>query len=53
MNHPPKQARDGAFRKTDDRLADRLGRPDADYTVHARRGYYSPTDKVTAGKPNP
>ena len=38
MNRPPKRARDGAFRKTDDRLADRLGRPDADCTVHARRG---------------
>ena len=51
--YPSQQARDGTFRKIDVRLADRLGRPDSDYTVHARRGYYSPTDKVTAGKPNP
>lgn len=41
-------ARDGAFRKIDVRLNDRYGRPDSDYSVSARRGYYSPVDRATA-----
>ena len=38
----------GAARKIDVRLTDRLGRPGSDYFVHARRGYYSQTDKAAA-----
>jgi Ca-activated chloride channel homolog len=41
-------ARDGAFRKIDVRLNDRYGRPDADYSVSARRGYYSPVEHVAS-----
>jgi VWFA-related protein len=37
---------DPGLRKIDVRLDDRFGRVDQDYSVHARRGYYSPTEKV-------
>ncbi len=40
---PPAQGR-GAFHTIEVRLADRMGSPGKDYTVHARRGYYSTTD---------
>jgi Ca-activated chloride channel homolog len=40
--------KDGAFRKIDVRLADRYGRPDTDYLVSARRGYYSPVEHVAS-----
>ena len=37
----PNPAKDGSFRKIDVRLTERYGRPDSDYSVSARRGYYS------------
>lgn len=42
------KVRDGAFRKIDVRLVDRFGRPDEDYSVHTRRGYYAPTEQVAS-----
>ena len=42
----PNTAANGAFRKIDVRLVDRFGRLDNDYSVHARRGYYAPVEKV-------
>ena len=38
--------RDGAFRTIAVRLSEHFGRLDQDYSVHARRGYYSPIEKV-------
>jgi VWFA-related protein len=46
--YPSQPPRDGAFRKIDVRLTDRLGRPGSDYFVHARRGYYSQTGKAAS-----
>ena len=45
---PTNKARDGSFRKIDVRLADRFGRAQTDYAVHARRGYYAPTERVAS-----
>jgi VWFA-related protein len=42
----PNAARDGSFRKIDVRLTERYGRPDSDYSVSARRGYYSQVERV-------
>ncbi len=42
----PNAAKDGSFRKIDVRLTERYGRPDSDYSVSARRGYYSQTERV-------
>ena len=39
---------DGAFRKIDVRLTHRFGQSDRDYSVHARRGYYAPTETVAS-----
>jgi len=39
-------ARDGSFRKIDVTLTERFGRPGLNYSVHARRGYYAPTETV-------
>ncbi|MFB3153390.1 MAG: VWA domain-containing protein [Candidatus Acidiferrales bacterium] len=39
---------DGAFRKIDVRLTHRFGQPDRDYSVHARHGYYGPTETVAS-----
>jgi VWFA-related protein len=50
--YPSNTARDGTFRKIDVRLAERFGRPAADYSVHARRGYYSGADR-SAARSNP
>ncbi len=44
---PPDQGRGGAFHSIEVRLADRLGRPGADYFIHARRGYYATGDRST------
>ncbi|MBI4466656.1 MAG: VWA domain-containing protein [Acidobacteria bacterium] len=49
--HSSNRARDGSFRKIDVRLTDRFGRPDRDYAVHARRGYYAPQETVAQTKP--
>ena len=52
--YPSQPQRDGAFRKIDVRLVDRFGRPGSDYFVHARRGYYSQTDRAAAkSRPSP
>lgn len=50
--YPSNAVRDGTFRKIDVRLAERFGRPSADYSVYARRGYYSATER-SAAKSNP
>jgi Ca-activated chloride channel homolog len=42
----PNAAKDGTFRKIDVRLTERYGRPDSDYSVSARRGYYSPSERM-------
>lgn len=42
--HPSNKARDGGFRRIEVRLADRFGRPQQDYFVFAKRGYYAPRD---------
>ncbi|HEU0006627.1 MAG TPA: VWA domain-containing protein, partial [Terriglobia bacterium] len=42
----PNAAKDGSFRKIDVRLTERYGRPDSDYSVSARRGYYAPSERV-------
>lgn len=47
----PNAAKDGSFRKIDVRLIERYGRPDSDYSVSARRGYYSPTERVARTNP--
>ena len=44
-------ARDGSFRKIDVALTERFGRPGLNYSVHARRGYYAPTETVAQTKP--
>jgi VWFA-related protein len=44
----PNPAKDGSFRKIDVQLTERYGRPNSDYTVNARRGYYAPTERVAA-----
>ena len=41
-------SKDGAFRKIDVRLTERYGRSDSDYSVSARRGYYSAAERVAA-----
>ena len=43
-------ARDGSFRKIDVLLTERFGRPGFNYSVHARRGYYAPTETVAQTK---
>jgi VWFA-related protein len=50
--YPSNTVRDGTFRKIDVRLAERFGRPAADYSVYARRGYYSGTER-SAARSNP
>lgn len=45
------KARDGAFRRIEVRLADRFGRPQDDYSVFARRGYYAPVERRAAQQP--
>jgi VWFA-related protein len=47
----PNVAKDGSFRKIDVRLTERYGRPDSDYSVSARRGYYSPSERVARANP--
>ena len=47
----PNAAKDGSFRKIDVRLTERYGRPDSDYSVSARRGYYSQTERVARANP--
>ncbi|MCI0624598.1 MAG: VWA domain-containing protein [Acidobacteria bacterium] len=47
----PNAAKDGTFRKIDVRLSERYGRPDSDYSVSARRGYYSPVERVAQANP--
>lgn len=42
------KAADGAFRRIVVVLTERFGRPDSDYNVYARRGYYAPTERVAA-----
>jgi len=44
--------RDGAFRQIEVRLTDRYGRPDADYSVYNRRGYYAPTERRASSPPD-
>jgi VWFA-related protein len=41
-------ARDSTFRRIEVRLADRFGRPNSDYSVNARRGYYAGTEAAAA-----
>lgn len=40
--------RDGAFRRIEVHLTDRYGRPERDYSVYARRGYYAPDERLAA-----
>lgn len=40
--------KDGNFRKIDVRLTERYGRPESDYVISARRGYYSPVERVAS-----
>jgi hypothetical protein len=47
----PNAAKDGSFRKIDVGLTERYGRPDSDYSVSARRGYYSQTERVARANP--
>ena len=42
----PNSAKDGSFRKIDVRLNERYGRPDSDYVISARRGYYAGSERV-------
>jgi VWFA-related protein len=42
------RSHDGGLRKIDVHLNDRFGRLHQDYSVHARRGYNSPLEKVAA-----
>ena len=42
----PNPTKDGSFRKIDVRLNERYGRPDSDYIVSARRGYYAGSERV-------
>ena len=42
----PNSTKDGSFRKIDVRLNERYGRPDSDYIVSARRGYYAGSERV-------
>jgi VWFA-related protein len=44
---------DGAFRRIEVRLAERFGRPEQDYSVFARSGYYAPTERRAAQQPAP
>jgi Ca-activated chloride channel family protein len=44
--------RDGAFRKIDVRLADRLANSGRKYRVYARRGYYAPLEHPARRKPS-
>jgi VWFA-related protein len=39
------RAEKGGYHRIEVRLVDRFGRPDADYTVHSRSGYYDPPSK--------
>jgi Ca-activated chloride channel homolog len=41
-------ASDSTFRRIDVRLSDRFGRPNSDYSVNARRGYYAGTESAAA-----
>lgn len=47
------KAADGGFRRIEVRLADRFGRPEQDYSVFARSGYYAPTERRAAQQPPP
>jgi VWFA-related protein len=47
----PNPAKDGSFRRIDVRLNERYGRPDSDYVVSARRGYYAQSERVAQSKP--
>jgi len=50
--HSSNQASDGRFRAISVRLTDRYGRAERDYSIHARQGYYAPTEAV-ASQPQP
>ncbi|MGH9863544.1 MAG: VWA domain-containing protein [Candidatus Acidiferrales bacterium] len=45
---PTNKAVDGGFRQVQVRLTERFGRPENDYNVFARRGYYAPTSTVAS-----
>ncbi len=45
----PNPTKDGSFRKIDVCLNERYGRPDSDYIVSARRGYYAGSERVAQG----
>jgi len=44
---------DGGFRRIEVRLADRFGRPERDYSVFARSGYYAPSESRASKQPTP
>ncbi len=46
--YPTSQAQGGAFHSIEVQLIDRLGRPGSDYSIHARRGYYSTADRAAS-----
>jgi hypothetical protein len=49
LGYQPAPAFNGdAFRKINVRLADRFGHVDADYSIHARRGYYRSSQRSAA-----
>ncbi|MGH9814281.1 MAG: VWA domain-containing protein, partial [Candidatus Acidiferrales bacterium] len=50
--HSSNQSNDGRFRAISVRLTDRYGRAERDYSIHARQGYYAPTEAV-ASQPQP
>ena len=44
---------DGGFRRIEVRLAERFGRPERDYSVFARSGYYAPAESRAAKQSSP
>jgi Ca-activated chloride channel homolog len=49
LGYQPSRKSSPTFHKIDVRLSDRFGHPESDYSVHARRGYYS-SDTASAQK---
>ncbi len=46
--YPTNQSPGGAFHTIEVRLVDRYGKPGGDYTLNARRGYYSTSDQAAS-----
>jgi hypothetical protein len=50
--YPTSHAQGGVFHTIEVRLVESFGKPDSDYFMHARRGYYA-TGSQTASRNNP